>query len=67
MCIQKFIRTFKLSKGHDDDTIHEYDAHFITEVSSPVDINLVEAAVAPDLTINKLKEIIYSGWPPYRK
>ena len=42
-------------KGHDDDFIPEYDVYFITEVSVPVDINLVKSAVAQDFTMNKLK------------
>ena len=48
--------TFETSKGHDDDSIPEYNVHFITEVPSPVDTDLVISAVAQDLTMNILKK-----------
>ena len=45
----------------------EYDVHFITDVSCPINMEHVKSAMTPDATLNMLKDMIYLGWPHYRK
>ena len=45
MCIHKAIHTIESSKGHDKNSIFEYDVDSITEVFYPVNIDLVKSAV----------------------
>ena len=54
------------------DNIHairrsEYDVHFITDVSCPINMDHVKSATTQDATLNMLKDMIYQGWPDYRK
>ena len=45
----------------------EYDVHFLTEKTCPIDTQSVRNAVQEDRILNLLKKTIYSGWPPYRR
>ena len=45
----------------------EYSIHFITDISCPINIDLVKSASAMDQTMQLLKNTIYNGWPGYRK
>ena len=45
----------------------KYSVHFITDISCPIDIDLVKSASAKDSTMQLLKNTIYNGWPGYRK
>ena len=54
-----------LSKIQKD--IPAYNIYFLTDVSSPADVDLVKSVTAQDPTMSLLKEGIYKGWPSYRK
>ena len=45
----------------------EYDVHFITDVSCPINMEHVKSTTTQDATLNMLKDMIYQGWPDYRK
>ena len=45
----------------------KHDIHFITTKSCPIDIKTVQEATMQDQDINKLKEVVFKGWPAYRK
>ena len=45
----------------------KHDIQFITTVSWPIDINTVQEATMQDEDLNKLKAVIFKGWPAYRK
>ena len=47
--------------------IKDNTAHFVTDTPCPIDINAVKSASALDLTMIKLKDTIYRGWPAHRK
>ena len=40
---------------------------FITTKSCPIDIKTVQEATMQDQDLNKLKEVVFKGWPAYRK
>ena len=43
------------------------EVHFITTKSCPIDIKSIQEATLQDQDMNKLKDVIYKGWPEYRK
>ena len=43
------------------------EVHFITTKSCPININAIQEATLQDQDLNKLKEVIFKGWPTYRK
>ena len=43
------------------------EIHFVTDMHSPIDINLIKSAMQQDTETMKLKDIIYKGWPSQRK
>ena len=43
------------------------EIHFITTKSCPFDIKSIEEATMQDQDLNKLKDVIFKGWPEYRK
>ena len=45
----------------------KHDIHFITTKSCPIDIKTVQEATMQDQDLNKLKEVVFKGWPAYRK
>ena len=45
----------------------KHDIHFITTMSCPIDIKTVQEATMYDQDLNKLKEVVFKGWPAYRK
>ncbi len=45
----------------------DYDIHFLTHKSCPINIEAVKLATAQDSSMSLLKEAIYNGWPSYRK
>ena len=45
----------------------KHDIHFITTKSCPTDIKTVQEATMQDQDLNKLKEVVFKGWPAYRK
>ena len=45
----------------------KHDSQFITTESCPIDINTVQEATIQDQDLNKLKDVIFKGWPAYRK
>ena len=45
----------------------KHDIQFITTKSCPIDINTVQEATMQDQDLNKLKDVIFKGWPAYRK
>ena len=56
---------FKPSKGKSTNETSE--VHFINTSSSLVDISMVKDVTAKDPVMNLLKNMIYRGWPDYRK
>ena len=56
---------FKLSK--EKSTNETSEVHFINTSSSLVDISMVKEVTAKDPVMNLLKNMIYRGWPDYRK
>ena len=59
VCFGQAVHSLELS--------HESDIHFITDIPCPVSLDLIKCEIAKDPAINKLKEVIYNGWPEYRK
>lgn len=47
-----------------EDSIPQRNIHF---TSTPIDLTAVKSSTTLDPTMNLLKDIIFSGWPPYRK
>ena len=47
-----------------EDSIPKRNIHFI---STPIDLTAVKSSTTLDPTMNLLKNINFSGWPPYRK
>ena len=45
----------------------KHDIHFITTKSCPIDISKIQDATMKDTELNRLKDIIYKGWPQFRK
>ena len=45
----------------------KHEVHFITTKSSPIDIEAVKEATMQDTTMNRLKDVIFNGWPDFRK
>ena len=45
----------------------KHDIHFITTKSCPIDISTIQDATMKDTELNRLKDIIYKGWPQFRK
>ena len=43
------------------------EIHFITTKSCPIDIKSIQEATMQDQYLNKLKDVIFKGWPEYRK
>ena len=43
------------------------EIHFITTKSCPIDIKSTQEATMQDQDLNKLKDVIFKGWPEYRK
>ena len=43
------------------------EIHFITTKSCPIDIKSIQEATMQDQDLNKLKDVIFKGWPEYRK
>ena len=43
------------------------EIHYITTKSCPIDINSIQKATIQDQDLNKLKDVIFKGWPEYRK
>ena len=43
------------------------DIHFISEVPKPLRIQTIKTGTENDQTLVKLKEVVYNGWPEYRK
>ena len=41
----------------------KHDIQFITTKSCPIDINTVQEATMQDQDLNKLKDVIFKGWP----
>ena len=56
---------FKPSTGKSTNETSE--VHFINTSSSLVDISMVKEVAAKDPVMNLLKNMIYRGWPDYRK
>ena len=56
---------FKPSTGKSTNETSE--VHFINTSSSLVDISMVKEVAAKDPVMNLLKNVIYRGWPDYRK
>ena len=56
---------FKPSTGKSTNETSE--VHFINTSSSLVDISMVKEVTAKDPVMNLLKNMIYRGWPDYRK
>lgn len=62
VCFKKGVHTIETSER--DDLLPESNIHF---VSCPIDLTAVRSSTAQDPTMNLLKDVIYNGWPPYRK
>ena len=45
----------------------EYNIDFITDRTDIIDIDMIKEETAKDPTMNLLKDIIYRGWPSYRR
>ena len=45
----------------------KHDIHFITTKSCPIDISTIQDATMKDTELNRLKDIIYKGWPQFWK
>ena len=45
----------------------KHDIHSITTKSCPIDISTIQDATMKDIELNRLKDIIYKGWPEFRK
>ena len=45
----------------------KHDIHFITTKSCPIDISTIQDATMKDTELDRLKDIIYKGWPQFRK
>lgn len=45
----------------------QHEVHFITSKSSPIDMEAVKEASMQDTTMNRLKDVIFKGWPNFRK
>ena len=43
------------------------EIHFITTKSCPIGIKSIQEAIMQDQDLNKLKDVIFKGWPEYRK
>ena len=43
------------------------EIHFITTKSCPIGIKLIQEATMQDQNLNKLKDVIFKGWPEYRE
>ena len=43
------------------------EIYFITSTSYPIDIKSIQEATMQDQDLNKLKDVIFKGWPKYRK
>ena len=43
------------------------EIHFITTKSCPIDTKSIQEATMQDQDLNKLKDVIFKGWPEYRK
>ena len=43
------------------------EIHFITTTSCPINIKSIQEATMQDQDLNKLKDVIFKGWPEYRK
>ena len=43
------------------------EIHFLTTKSCPIDIKSIQEATVQDQDLNKLKDVIFKGWPEYRK
>ena len=43
------------------------EIHFITTKSCPINIKSTQEATIQDQDLNKLKDVIFKGWPEYRK
>ena len=43
------------------------DIHFIAEVPKPLSMETIKAEIEKDPILVKLKEVVYNGWPEYRK
>ena len=47
--------------------VQQQDIHFLQDITCPVDIEVIKAVTAEDITMNRLKQTVYNGWPEYRK
>lgn len=56
-----------LSRVNKSQQIKGNTAHFVTDTPCPIDINAVKSPSALGLTMIKLKDTIYRGWPAHRK
>ena len=52
-----------------DDTLSSKDLRvdFISNISAPIDLQVIKSATNEDMTMNILRNTIYKGWPEYRK
>ena len=55
---QRSIHSVKNSERHNDDFIPGYNIHSVTDVSSPLDKDLVKFVTAQEHTINMLSEVM---------
>nr|XP_039255214.1 uncharacterized protein K02A2.6-like [Styela clava] len=45
----------------------QYKIHFMVSEAPPINLEVIKQATDEDMVCNKLKEIIYKGWPDQRK
>lgn len=57
----------KITSNEPQDFTSEYDIHFISEVPKPISMETIKTETEKDQILVKLKEVVYNGWPEYRK